>query len=317
MVVFPIYSISCKKENQMEFLELITKPAYSISETRATVECVVVNGEGHYKIDYGICWSTSPKPTIESSTSYASQSNHSTGFASKLIELIPDTIYYARAYASHDGLTLYGNEISFETIGGTIGTVADIDGNIYNTVIIGEQIWLVENLKTTKYRNGDTIPYVTSISQWLSQTTGAYCYYENDINNLHAYGNLYNWYVVNDSRNIAPEGWHVATDAEWSVLMSYWSGLTNHTYLSDILREEGEEHWSECQFASNESGFTALPGGKLDQNGFQSQPYTGYYWSSTEYYPGYPYYWEISCKWSVDRNNDEKTTGFSVRCVKD
>jgi len=184
IVAFSMLSISCKKENQMEFLELITKPAHSISETRATVECVVVNGAGDYKIDYGICWSTNPIPTVGSSKSYASQSSHSSGFASILIELLPDTIYYARAYASYNGQSLYGNEIVFETQGGTIGTVTDIDGNIYNTVIIGDQVWMVENLKTTTYRNGDPIPNVTINSQWDTQTTGAYCYYNNEIDGV-------------------------------------------------------------------------------------------------------------------------------------
>ncbi|RLD55003.1 MAG: hypothetical protein DRJ05_13685 [Bacteroidetes bacterium] len=301
----------------MEFLELITLPAHTISQTRATVGCEVINGVGDVQVDYGICWSTSPNPTIDSTKSYESRSRNKQGFASTLIELIPDTTYYARAYASNSGQSIYGNEITFRTDVGTIGTVADIDGNIYNTVIVGEQVWMVENLKTTKYRNGDPIPNVTSITQWLSLTTGAYCYYDNDINNGYTFGNLYNWHAVNDIRNIAPEGWHVATDSDWSILMSYWAELANNCYLSDILREEGEEHWPECQFASNESGFTALPGGKLDQNGFSSQPWVGYYWSSTEYYPGYPYYWKISCSWSVDRNNDKKTTAYSVRCVKD
>ncbi len=317
MVLLSTLSISCKKD-QMKSLELIINPAHSITETRATVDCIVVNGEGRYKIDYGFCWSTSPEPTTESNTWYQSQCYQSTGFSSTLIELLPVTIYYARAYASYNGQTIYSNEISFETTGGAIGTVTDIDGNIYNTVIIGEQVWLVENLKTTKYRNGDPIPNVTAISDWLSQTTGAYCYYENNINNAHAYGNLYNWYAVNDSRNIAPEGWHVATDSDWFVLTSYWAELLNHGSFSHVFREEGKEHWEDCQnLASNESGFTALPGGKLDQNGFSKLTWIGYYWSSTEYYPGYPYYWTIPCSPTVVRNNDKKTSGYSVRCVKD
>ncbi len=316
MVVLSTLSISCKKD-QMKSLELITNPAHSITETRATVDCIVVNGEGRYKIDYGFCWSTSPEPTTESNTWYQSQSYQSTGFSSTLTELLPDTTYYARAYASYKGQTIYSNEISFETIGGTIGTVMDIDGNIYHTVIIGEQVWMVENLKTTKYRNGDPIPNVTEISDWLSQTTGAYCYYDNDINNAHIYGKLYNWYAVNDSRNIAPEGWHVATDSDWFILMSYWAELVNHGSFSYVFREKGNEHWLNCQYsATNESGFTALPGGKIDKDGFSDLTLEGYYWSSTEYYPSYTYYWIIPCKPTVERNNDKKTSGFSIRCVK-
>jgi len=319
IVLLSTLSISCKKD-QMKSLELIINPAHSITESRAIVDCIVVNGEGRYKIDYGFCWSTSPEPTTESNTWYQSQSYESTGFSSTLTELLPDTIYYARAYASYNEQTIYSNGISIETKGGTIGTVTDIDGNVYNTVIIGEQVWLVENLKTTKYRNGDPIPNVTAISDWLSQTTGAYCYYENDINNANAYGNLYNWHTVSDSRNIAPEGWHVATDNEWFVLMSYWADLTNHGSFSCVFREVGTEHWGDfdCQIsATNESGFTALPSGRLNQNGFDKLTREGYYWSSTEYHPGYPYYWTIPCSPTVKRNNDKKTSGYSVRCVKD
>ena len=92
-------------------------------------------------------------------------------------------------------------------------TVKDIDGNVYHTVTIGTQIWMVENLKTTKYRNGDGIPNVTDNTQWGNLTTWAYCNYNNDAANGTKYGKLYNWYAVNDSRNIAPTGWHVPTDA--------------------------------------------------------------------------------------------------------
>ena len=177
---------------------------------------------------------------------------------------------------------------------------------------------MVENLKTTKYRNGDPIPNVTDILLWDSLTTGAYCSYDNDIYNTHSYGNLYNWYAVNDSRNIAPQGWHVATDSDWFTLVEYWTSLTNQPYIGKILKEQGKEHWQECQNnASNESGFTALPGGQIDQDGFRTLTWRGNWWTSTEYYPDYPYYWRMSCSWSIERFNDKKTTGFSVRCVKD
>lgn len=321
MVVLSTITISCKKD-QMKSLELITQPAHSITETRATVECVVINGEGRYMIQYGMCWSTNPDPMIESGTVYWSHDwDEEDGFTTQLKGLIPDTLIYASVVASYDGKTIYGNVISFETTGGTIGTVTDIDGNVYNTVIIGEQVWMVENLKTNRYRNGDQIPNITSVNQWTTLTTGAYCYYDNDLNNAPTYGNLYNWYAVNDSRIIAPEGWHVPTDSDWNTLITYWTSVATFTSLGPILREEGDEYWigwnNECQISSNESGFTALPGGKLNKNGFDELTRKGYWWSSTEYYPAYPYFWSINCGSYVGRGNAQKTTGISVRCVKD
>ncbi len=104
-------------------------------------------------------------------------------------------------------------------------TVTDIDGNVYRTVKIGTQVWMAENLKTTKYRNGDPIANVTNGASWKALTTGAYCWYNNDAENKVTYGGLYNWFVVADSRKIAPTGWHVPTDAEWTVLTDFLGGL--------------------------------------------------------------------------------------------
>lgn len=320
LAVLSTFIIGCKKD-QMESIELITLPAHSITETRATVECVVKNGVGRLKVQYGMCWSLNPDPTIESGTVWGNSSDEEDGFSTQLKELLPDTTIYARAVAFYDGIAIYGNVISFETKGGTIGAVTDIDGNVYHTVIIGEQVWMVENLKTRRYRNGDHITNITSVSQWSTLTAGAYCYYDNDLNNTHVYGNLYNWYAVNDSRNIAPVGWHVATDADWNTLITYWIQVTNYTFIGSILREESGDFWlgwnNQCEASTNESNFTALPGGKLDINGFDDMNQQGYWWSSTEYYPAYPYFWSINCDDYVVRGNDQKTTGLTVRCVKD
>ncbi|MBI4645984.1 MAG: fibrobacter succinogenes major paralogous domain-containing protein [Bacteroidia bacterium] len=104
-------------------------------------------------------------------------------------------------------------------------TVTDIDGNIYNTIIIGTQEWMQENLKVIHYRNGDAIPDVTGDTQWSNLSTGAYCNYNNNESNALIYGRLYNWYAVADSRNICPAGWHTPTDAEWTTLTDYLGGF--------------------------------------------------------------------------------------------
>ncbi len=172
------------------------------------------------------------------------------------------------------------------------GTVTDIDGNVYQTVTIGTQVWMAENLKVTHYRNGEAIPNVTDNATWEGLTTGAYSEYDNDINNVATYGRLYNWYSVSDIRNMAPAGWHVPTDAEWKQLEMYlgmsqaqadatgWRGTTE----GGKLKESGTTHWiSPNTGATNESGFTGLPGGYRASNG----PYTDIsisasFWSSTD-----------------------------------
>ena len=123
---------------------------------------------------------------------------------------------------------------------GKYNTVTDIDGNAYHTVAIGKQVWLVENLKVTRYRNGDQIPNVSDNKQWCNLTTGAYCNYNNDANNVTTYGRLYNWYAVHDIRNIAPKGWHVATDVEWKILTDYLGG---ETIAGGKLKETGTTLW--------------------------------------------------------------------------
>ena len=97
-------------------------------------------------------------------------------------------------------------------------TITDIDGNVYEIIKIGNQWWMAENLKVTRYSNGDAIPNITDGSEWTNLTTGAYCVYNNENNNNSTYGLLYNWYAIADGRNIAPEGWHIPTDAEWKEL---------------------------------------------------------------------------------------------------
>lgn len=197
-------------------------------------------------------------------------------------------------------------------------TVTDIDGNIYRTVKIGNQIWFAENLKVTHYRNGDAIPYVTDNTTWGDLTTGAYCNYNNDVNNSTTYGHLYNWYAVTDSRNIAPAGWHIPTDAEWQTLVDYLGG---DAVAGGKMKETGTIHWrSPNTGATNESGFSALPGGDRFANGtyFDYVGSRGYWWSSTEY--------GSSCAESRDLNYGSSEVyritadghfGFSVRCVRD
>ncbi|HPS11806.1 MAG TPA: fibrobacter succinogenes major paralogous domain-containing protein [Prolixibacteraceae bacterium] len=196
-------------------------------------------------------------------------------------------------------------------------TVVDIDSNVYHTVTIGRQVWMVENLRTARYRNGDPIHYVTMTPEWINLTSGACCDYDNTISNGENYGKLYNWYAVNDNRKIAPEGWHVPSAAEWDTLITYLGG---EKIAGGKLKEKGNHHWLNPNTgATNESGFTALPGGNRYFSGqFLQQGIFGFWWSSTRYSSGYAYF--------ISLNHEEKGLGYykflkwngglSVRCVK-
>ncbi|MBP7459916.1 MAG: T9SS type A sorting domain-containing protein [Candidatus Delongbacteria bacterium] len=161
------------------------------------------------------------------------------------------------------------------------------DGITYKTVQIGDQIWMAENLRTTRYRNKAEIPNITDSIQWSELTTGAYCNYDNDTSYVATYGRLYNWYAVMDSRGIAPRGWHIPDHAEWETLINYLGGRSK---AGGKMKEAGTEHWeAPNQSATNSSGFTALPAGaRIGEHPEFPGAYTGIggianFWSCTEH----------------------------------
>ena len=200
----------------------------------------------------------------------------------------------------------------------TYGTMTDQDGNVYKTVTIGTQTWMAENLRTTIYNDGTAIPNVTDDDEWVGLTTGAYCNYKNttSVDTIATYGRLYNWYAVNTGK-LAPTGWHVPTDAEWTELTDYIGG----TFVSGgILKEAGTTHWASPNTGStNESGFTALPGGYRGYSGgFRSFGYGGRWWSATEL--GSNHAWRRYIDYyviDVEGYYSDKWVGLSVRCVRD
>jgi len=197
-------------------------------------------------------------------------------------------------------------------------TVTDIDGNVYHTVIIGTQEWMVENLKTTKYNNGNPIPCVTDSAAWKNLTTPGYCWYNNDpVTYKDTYGALYNWYSI-DTGNLAPTGWHVATMENWYTLFNY---IADAAALGGKMKETGTAHWmSPNAGATNSSGFTALPGGGrvLATGTYIGIGQYGYWWSSTEISIGQGWGFSLSyTKETIDWiGAPAKTMGLSVRCVK-
>jgi uncharacterized protein (TIGR02145 family) len=219
--------------------------------------------------------------------------------------------------------------INFKSIGTAIGKSADclkdIEGNTYKVVTIGSQTWMAENLKTTKYNDGSIIQNLKDDKEWSnasSSLTAAWCYYKNDSTNNVKFGKLYNWYAVNrttnGNKNICPTGWHVPTDAEWTVLTDYLGG---EGISGGKMKEAGSISWNSPNIdATNSSLFTGIPGGYINNNGVSdSIGYRGYWWSSTEYNTPYAWYRSLSYKVKVTYRNYfvSKKSGISVRCIKD
>jgi uncharacterized protein (TIGR02145 family) len=196
-------------------------------------------------------------------------------------------------------------------------TVVDIDGNKYDTVRIGTQTWMVQNLRVTRYRNGDAIPNLIAPGDWASAQSGARCLFEDSLGLDSAYGLLYNWYAINDKRNIAPCGWRIPTLADFDTLVSFLN--IHSTDTIDVLKEVGYKHWLEPlpespYKSSNQSGFTALPGSYRDQSGsYQAMGSGGNWWSTDS-----NSYWSIS---HIQPNpykspGPVKNYGVSIRCIK-
>ena len=193
--------------------------------------------------------------------------------------------------------------------------LTDIDGNVYHTVTIGTQVWMVENLKTTKFRDGTPIPIVTDNIAWESLTTAAYCNYNNDANNANFYGRLYNWYVAKDNRNIAPIGWHVPNDIDWTTLINYLGG---ENIAGEKMKDTSS--WGTPIFGvTNSSGFTALSGGIRDGSGdYGLIGGCGYWWSANEYNVSNAHFIYIDIgNTGILRYYMNKNFGYSIRCVKD
>jgi uncharacterized protein (TIGR02145 family) len=333
-----IYLPSCKKEEASPNPPVVaTTNVSEITQTTALIQGIVKDDGGDAITAKGICWSTSPNPTTSSDKTIDVSGSNS--FTSSLSGLTANTKYHVRAYATNSAGTSYGNEFTFKTndifiIKGsniifnpnlTYGTISDVDGNIYETIQIGNQVWMAENLKTTRLIDGTLIKNMIYGIEWVK--TPAYSWYNNDASKYGAdYGALYNWFTVNTDK-LCPAGWHLPSDAEWNTLITYLGGVSN---VSSKLMETGTVHWLNPNTgATNSSGFTGLPGG------FRFADYddiTGYFDYFTDL--GYSSYWWLSVEAgdpnyalaaSISSREDFSATGvgqirkndhLSVRCVK-
>jgi uncharacterized protein (TIGR02145 family) len=331
----------------------ITLPTLSTTAVTGITNSTVLSG-GNISNDggaaittRGVCWSTSSNPTIALTTKTTDGAG-SGAFTSNMTGLAAGTTYYIRAYATNSIGTAYGNEINFTTLQNATGiniagpNVTDIDGNTYQSVTNCGLTFTKENLNVSKYSDGTPIPQVQDPAEWASLTTGAWCYYNNDPANEAVYGKLYNWYAVMGIYNaasaanaalrkkLAPTGWHISTDAEWTQLSTclYPNAVGDSNIAGGKMKatgtiQAGTGLWeSPNEGATNESGFTAIPGGCRMQNNptdwyFLYIGSRGVWWSSSasdnEDVRSRTIYYSFTF---LQNNYPNRKDGCSVRCVK-
>jgi uncharacterized protein (TIGR02145 family) len=326
---------SCTKSDtdspiNTDVLTLTTTLPSSIATSTASCGGTVITDGGSTVTARGVVWSTMPNPTI----ALATKTTDGTGtgvFTSMLLSLNPSTTYYVKAYATNSAGTSYGNELSFATLQNSSTTVTDVDGNTYPLVTICTQVWTAKNLAVTAYSDGTVIPQVTDPTAWANLTTGAWCYYNNSSGNGATYGKLYNWYaaagiynaasLANPTlrKNLAPTGYHVPTDAEWTTLTTCLGG---ENVAGGKMKEIGTAHWeTPNQDATNSSGFLGLPGGYRSSydGAFYLIGGNGFWWSSSELDTTYA--WSRLLYYNLGNANrhyyGDKEDGFSVRCLRD
>jgi uncharacterized protein (TIGR02145 family) len=308
---------------------LTTAAISSIDVTSAVSGGTITSNGGATITVSGICWATTPTPLATGS--HTTDGTTSGSFSSNLTLLTGGTPYYVRAYATNSIGTAYGNQLIFNT------KLADVDGNKYNIVVIGTQIWMAENLKTTKFNDNTTlIPNVTDNTAWTLLNTPAYCWYNNDGTTYKPiYGAIYNWFTIdatsNGGKNVCPTGWHAPSDVEFQTLELYL-GITPADVVTWGYRgtNQGSQMknttgWTTGENGTNTSGFSALPGGyRYGESGtFNDVGNLSYWWSTSAVDASTAYYRrldgilpDVPTNNQVFRGGVLYQAGKYVRCVK-
>lgn len=314
-------SVGTAYGNENVFVTGIAAPVITTAQVSAITATSAVSGGvisyngGAPITESGICWSTTPQPDLNDT--FVLNSTGATTFSSTLTNLQPGTKYYLRAYVKNSEWTVYGAEMTFIT------KVADIEGNLYSTVTIGTQVWMAENLKTTKYNDDTPIPNITADEEWIVITTPAYCWFGNNISNKDTYGALYNWYVVGTGK-LCPDGWHVPSDEEYKTLEKVLGMSTDQADLWDWRgTDQGSQMkstsgWTEGGNGTNSSGFNGLAGGyRFGATGaFNALGILTYWWSS-EHNADQGVYRRLDYDNSgVYRSVTSKRGGKYIRCIK-
>jgi uncharacterized protein (TIGR02145 family) len=325
LVLIPVFLLStfCScKEDKPVMPDINTIEVTLITPVSANCSGIVISEGSSWIIEKGICWSEHQNPKTSDNKIIAELHPKLETYNLRFEGLTKNTSYYVRAYAINDDGTGYGNELTFTTtndISGLQGTVNDIEGNVYKTIGIGSQIWMAENLKTTIYNDGTAILNVTDQEKWSrldAPPTPAYCWYDNDgTSNKEIYGALYNWYVINTGK-LCPTGWHVPALDEWSILGSYLGG---DALAGGKMKVAGTDYWlSPNQGATNQSCFSALPGGKRGVVGFSNKNNSCTFWTSSINQTHSSWYKTISIYDAVLMGGSNVFEwGLSIRCIKD
>ena len=301
----------CPEEPNADPPALTTAEVIGITSNWAISGGNITNDGGADITERGVCWSTTNPPSISDQTA---KSGAGTGeFTCNFKGLTGNTTYYLSAYASNKDATGYGDVISFTTP----PTVTDVDGNEYATVVIGTQTWMAENLKVIHYSNGDPIIYIAEGDSWGETEEGEFSDFDLIGKLDESYGFFYDGYAISDSRKIAPEGWHVPTDEEWTTLIDYLGG-TN--VAAEKLRETGYIHWlrdaGTGQFpeGTNESGFTARAAGMY---GDDHRLWEARFWTSTMVDENTIKWVGVDCTNLIIKGDTDLYGGMPIRLIKD
>ncbi len=309
------FSVRCLKNDfvpEVKLPELTTDTVTGITTVSARGKATIVTDGGATIITKGFCWSLDENPDTSDYTLTG------TGEPTMILDvndLLPNTTYHIRAFAINSAGVGYANELVFKTVEIIYGSVTDYEGNNYKTVQIGEQTWMAENLKTTKFSNGKSISNVTGDDYWSTITTPAYVWYNNHGDNKDIFGGYYNWYCVNQG-NLCPVNWHVPTDDEWLTLVDYLGG---DIVGGGKLRETGTTHWNAPNTgATDEVGFAGRGAGSRHYTGnFLFMGDAGYWWTSTNFDSTRAIANMVDHDFNhVFRNNYDKKTGMAVRCLR-
>ena len=325
-----------KTDRELTVPLVVTNGAHTVTEESAIVGGVVRDDGGSEISSYGVCWDTRPDPDIEGNHKTFSEG---TGpYSTSISNLELSTLYYVRAFAINSTGLAYGNEVVFRT---NDTPLTDIDGNVYPTIKIGEQVWMAENLAVSRYADGTLVPYIPEQEWWdsLRVNEKGFCYYMNSNRNRDIYGALYSWSAAVNGQDsidpelepiqgVCPDGWHLPSDGDWKELEMHLGmsaqeadGESWRGNIGGKLKSTGRDFWLIPNVgANNETRFTALPAGdRFPKGEFFNLGYSTYYWTSSNHDTDYA--WARGLGYLFDSmyrgHQDAKNFGFSVRCVKD
>jgi uncharacterized protein (TIGR02145 family) len=308
IITLPLTEIDSIIHFSIEPASLKTINVQAINNYRIKADASIVSTGKGTTSQVGFCWNSTQNPTIASQNKNSKIVNENT-FSSEIFGLEKNTKYYVRAFAYNEAGISYSNQIECATLN-KLDTLPE-------TVIIGNQKWTSRNLNVSTYRNGDPIRQTLTSEEWKDATNkkeGAWCYYNHDPKNGDTYGKLYSWYAIKDPRGLAPEGFHIPSDEEWTVLTTYLGGDQIAGF-----KMKGTTGWTNNGNGNDSSGFNGLPGGYCDADGyfFNITDY-GFWWGSSIDFSGIPLNLYLSYfEKKVLKYYTSKNKGLSVRCLKD